>query len=661
MKRVVAIVALAAVLCLPACSRAPEPGALAGWNVLLVTFDTTRRDRMGFAGYDRADTPVVDDLAARGVVFDDAQAVAPVTLPTHASILTGLYPPRHGALNNGSYPLPDDVPTLAGWLNEAGYDTHAVIGAFVLHSKYGLAREFDSYDDQFAKPRGGSDMHLERKAERVTNRAIDWLEARSGDEPFFLWAHYYDPHVPFDPPAEFRSRFPLDPYDGEIAYTDSQVGRLLAAIDARGQLERTLIVVTADHGEALGDGGEETHGMLLRHSTLRIPFVMTAPGVLPAGRVVGGVASQTDIVPTVLALLGLEADQTFDGESLLPAIGAGSTTDRVVYSHTRLPTDMYGWASLSSARTDRWSWVRAPRPELYDRVNDPQETDSVDDLEPETAAELDDFITAVEAQARETAYRDLGDEERDALESLGYAMSAQEATSSGADPKDMLGLWKETYDLRDRLDRKEFDFVARRAEELLEQDPLNPKLMMIAGQAHIGRQNPDVGIEFIRRAYEITGSHEQAGTVLARAMVEAGRADEGQALLETFTRIEPDYSEHWYNLGVLHSSRGDQAAAIEAYEEAFRLNPGAVHAAVNLASMLSETGDRSERPLELLDQAIELAFEDDRPSLVRARVLGRLGRAEEAQAALRALADRPRLYGIDRKAVAEAMRELSGS
>ncbi|MBZ0270102.1 sulfatase, partial [bacterium] len=290
------------------CARGPSPGDLAGWNVLLVTIDTLRSDRLGFEGWTAADTPVLDRLAAGGVVFRTALATAPVTLPSHASILTGLYPPRHGALDNGIYSLPEGVPTLATILKDAGYATSASIGAYVLHRQYGLARGFDVYDDRFRHP--SADAARERRGAHVVDRAIRWLRERDHDAPFFLWAHLYDPHAPYSPPAEYAGF--ADPYDGEIAYVDACIGALLDALREEGSLARTLVVVTADHGEAFGDGGERTHGLLLRESTLRVPWILRAKGALPGGREIADVVSGADVAPTVLALLGLPVPAGLD-------------------------------------------------------------------------------------------------------------------------------------------------------------------------------------------------------------------------------------------------------------------------------------------------------------------------------------------------------------
>lgn len=647
-----------AVGALVGCSRTPDPGDLAGWNVLLVTIDTLRADRLGYTGWTAASTPALDELAASGVIFEDAVASAPVTLPAHATILTGLYPPAHGSLNNGRYPLPPDVPTLAGMLRERGYETGAVVASFMLHRKYGLARDFDDYDDRFRALRSKDVVHLERPAEVVTDRALDWLRGRSGESPFFLWVHYYDPHAPYEAPPPFGARFATSPYDGEIAYTDQEVGRLLAGLGEIGANERTLVVFTADHGEALGDGGEKTHGILLRDSTLRVPLVLAAPGMLPSGRRVSGVVSQADIVPTVLELVGGSAPPDLDGESLLGMIGTGVTEERWAYSLTYLPRDGYGWSDLSGVRSDEWAWVRGPVPELYDIGADPGETDNVHDLHPEVVASMESYLRAVESRSRAAAAQPLDPEDEEALRSLGYAMSKNMPESSGADPKTMLPLWNRTNELREALRAGRFEEVAREAPGLLRQDPGNSSLMFFLGQAQVELGQVEEGLALLRRTFEITGSRVQTGTILAMTLAQVGQVDEARQLLESFVRADPDYAGHAYNLGVLRASLGDDLGAIEAYEQALEIHPESIATLANLASARMRSGQDLDRALELIDRAVELSEEDDRPRLFRVQILDALGRDAEAMAAARELAARPRLEGITRTEVADAIRDL---
>ncbi|MGH2570958.1 MAG: sulfatase-like hydrolase/transferase [bacterium] len=637
------------------CSGGPSPGDLAGWNVLLITIDTLRADHVGFAGYDGVETPVLDGLADDGVVFDDAISAAPVTLPSHATILTGLYPPAHGALDNGFYALPENVPTLATILRARGYETAAVIGAYVLIDRTGLDAGFDRYDDEFKKPRQQGQAYRERRAAEIVASASEWLAGRSSGKPFFLWTHFFDPHAPYDPPEPFASRYRERPYDGEIAYTDEAIGRLLDAIRAEGALERTLVVVTADHGEAFGDGGELTHGLLLRASTLRVPLVIVAPGRLPAGRRIAGVVSTVDVAPTILDLLGLPPIAEAQGKTLLPRIRGERDDDRWAYSETRLPADEYGWSMLSGARTSGWAWVRAPRPELYDLAADPAESTSVHDEHPDVAERLDAFVGAVLDRGRASVARTaLSAEQVDALRSLGYLVSREPPPPTGEDPKDMLWIQVEGNRLMNYLDRNEPEKVLAGVGPLLEKSPGNRELLMLRAQANARLGNLAPAIEDARESLARGGSLEIDGTWLAQWLARSGQPGEAEALLRGFVEAEPGFAQHAFNLANLLGEQGRKAEAVAEYERAIALDPENVPAHVNLAYLLR---DDPERALRLMDRAIELSV-DDSPALLKVELCADLGLREEGRALASELQARPELRGITRKQLADAMRKL---
>ncbi|MBZ0269123.1 sulfatase-like hydrolase/transferase, partial [bacterium] len=626
-RRIPHALALVAALATVSCGRGPEPGALAGWNVLLVTIDTLRADRVGFAGYRGAHTPTMDGLAGEGVVLDNVVASAPVTLPSHATILSGLYPPRHGALDNGFYSLPEDVPTLATILRDAGYRTGAFLGAAVLAKRYGLARGFDEYDDRIQGKREMGHAYRERRAAEVSRLAAAWVRGGNDDRPFFAWVHYYDPHASYAPPARYAKRFAGNPYDGEVAYTDAALGTLLEELRADGRLGKTLVIVTADHGEAFGDGGELTHGFLLRESTLRVPLILSAPGMLPAARRIAGVTPTADIVPTVLDLLGEPVPEGLDGESLLPAIGRGRTRDRYAYSETRLPTDLFGWAMLSGVRGRRWAWVRAPRPELYDLQADPAEARNLDGTRDELATSLDGRVQEVLDRSREAdAAHRLDAEQLETLRSLGYVFSEERAEETGEDPKDMLPVLEEINLVMNHFDAGNHADVVTVARSVLAKDPDNVDTLryLALSQEQLGRREEAIGS--LRRAMGAGGSPDLEGTLLAMFLTRAGRFDEAERLLRSFAEADPDFAEHPYNLGNLLASRGRMEEARRAYERAFALDPNSVPITANLASVISKaTGGRPdrERAIELIDRAVGLAQGDDRPRLMKVEICTR--------------------------------------
>ena len=421
---------LAAVACTPSIDR-----------VVLISVDTLRADHVGCYGASRAHTPTLDAVARRGVRFDAAVSPAPPTLPSHATLLTGLDPPQHGVRDNSVFSLAEEIPTLAERFREAGFATAAFVGAMVLDRRHGLARGFDVYGDRMGVQRSGKANlpYPERRAEAVVDEALAWMA--TGPERFFLWVHLYDPHVPYQPPPGFRAAFPDSPYDGEIAYADAQLARLLAALERGGPADRTLLVVTSDHGESLGEHGFTTHGYSIYEATQRVPLLMRGPG-LPAGRVVTEPVGLTDIAPTLLEVAGLDPLATTSGEALDRVI-AGDMGGRVAYMETLAPQLQFGWSPLRGVRTRRHRYVRAPRPELYDLGEDPRESRNLAGSLPDLVAELDGALQerlggerAVEPVAL------LSEEERARLESLGYAVASvggdptRPGAVGGRDPKD---------------------------------------------------------------------------------------------------------------------------------------------------------------------------------------------------------------------------------
>jgi choline-sulfatase len=653
------LLAAVAALLLPSCGAAPDGGDLSGWNVLLVTIDTLRGDRVGYAGYEGAQTPTIDGLADGGVSFDNAIAAAPVTLPAHASILTGRTPPAHGALDNAYYSLPGDVPTLATLLHDAGYATGAVIGAAVLHHQYGLDRGFDLYDDAMRQPRAGEPDEEQRRAAEVRERAEAWLSARPADRPFLLWVHLFDPHAPYDPPAAWRTRFAARPYDGEVAYADEQLGLLLAAIEAAGEAKHTLVVVVGDHGEAFGDGGEETHGLLLRASTLHVPMIVAAPGKLSGGRRVAGTVPTVDLLPTVLEWLGVPAPPGLDGTSLADAIRTGVAAGRTAYSETRYPLDTFGWAPLFGARDDGWARVRGPIPELYDLAADPHEAANVDGEHPDVEERLDGEVDRVLSGARDAAPREaLREEDVEALRSLGYAYSSKAPEATGADPKERLAVMARFDDLRRTLDAGRNAEAADGLAELLREDPGNFEARTLYAEALIRSGLVDDGLVELGALVEAGRARGRTGTAIAKALQDADRPADAEKLLRALAENEPGDPAHGFNLGRLLARQGRWEEARAAYEGALRAAPDAEHVLAG-AALAWASGARAdaERALALIDRAIAQS-DDDRALLTRAAILSRLGRTDDARALLRDLADRPRLRGITRDDVAAVMRRL---
>ena len=377
----IARIFLVSLLCVN-CGKRPQRSdhdAAVVENVVLVTIDTLRADHIGCFGYQLVQTPHLDSLAARGTRFAQAVTPVPLTLPSHASILTGTYPFVHGVRDMGGFVLQESPPTLATLLSQAGFRTAAFVGSVTLDHRYGLNRGFATYDDDMppAESEAGP-RKPERRAEVVVERTLAWLAARPAGR-FFLWVHFFDPHSPYDAPQPFHAQYADHPYDGEVAYADAQLGRLLEAVREQGVSDRTLFVVMGDHGESLGEHGESTHGIFLYDATTRIPLVIAGPGV-PYGKVVQAQVRSIDVMPTILAAVKIKAGDLLQGVSLCPLIegnGGLPPESRFALMETIYPRTHLGWSELRAVRTTEWKYIQAPQEELYNLLTDPAESCNV--------------------------------------------------------------------------------------------------------------------------------------------------------------------------------------------------------------------------------------------------------------------------------------------
>ena len=400
-------------------------------NILLVTVDTLRPDALGWIAPGKS-TPVIDALASEGFRFPAAVSPAPLTQPAHASLFTGLIPRRHGVRDNGQI-LSDAKPVLAALLREHGYRTAAFVSGYPLASEFGLDRGFELYDDAFSSNQG-----TERPADETTDAAREWLNTVSG--PWFLWVHYYDPHDPYTPPADYARPGSRGLYDGEVAFVDHSVGRLLGAARAAGPL---LTVLTADHGESLGEHGENTHGFFIYESTMAVPLIIHFPGRLAAGSSSAPVRL-LDVGPTLLELLGLPAlGPELDGVSIMPLMTGRDQEIPAAYMEARRPWLSYGWAPLRAVRSGRWKLIAAPRPELFDLSRDPGESHNLVTFDRRTARRLSTLLLAVEKRASVEGAGSVSPEARKRLEALGYVAGADvgDAPAGRPDPKDKVEAW----------------------------------------------------------------------------------------------------------------------------------------------------------------------------------------------------------------------------
>jgi len=571
----------------------PAPTA-AGFNLLLITLDTVRADRLGAYGYGKIQTPNLDRLASEGVRFAEAGSPVPLTLPAHATILSGLLPPRHGVRNNGAERFPEEPATLATRLGAAGYRTGAFIGAFVLDRRFGLGRGFDHYDDDIPQETNAG-LDAERPGRVVTDRALAWLAEKS-EKPFFVWVHLYDAHAPYAPPEPFRTLYADRPYDGEIAEVDAQVGRLLGELAKQGLAGRTVVAVVGDHGEALGEHGELTHGLLVYEPSLHVPLLLRVPGVLPAGWVVKTPVSLVDLAPTLAGLL----------ERPLPAGAEGSlgghdlsTTLRQrrepaaedLYAESLYGTT-FGWSTVFALRRGDIKYIAAPRPELYDLGRDPGESHNLEEHQPGNGKELATRIAALaESAGNSAAPAAMDAEARARLLSLGYLAGANLAgakNTQGKDPKDAVVLFRGFEEAHWALVDGRLADARGRFEKLVGADPTNA--VFVGQLAETCRRTGDLqrAIALYRQAVAIAPGDRDARYNLAVTLQEAGRHDEATEALTAAIRLDPRRPEAHNALGIALALRGELEGARLELAKSVELDPHNARAFNNLGNVLRD-------------------------------------------------------------------------
>ncbi len=562
-------------------------------NIILITIDTLRSDRLGCYGYSLADTPNIDRLASDGIRFKTAVAQVPLTLPSHATILTGTLPTAHGVRDNIGYKLGPEQRTLAELLKSAGYVTAAFVGSYVLSSRFGLDQGFDRYDDV---PLGSSTgvvnlNELERPAAEVVDKAIAWLKT-AHPTPFFVWIHLYDPHDPYRPPAPFGARFKSRPYDGEVAYCDQQIGRLTAFLKGQGLYERSTIVLTSDHGESFGEHQEFTHGLFLYDATLLVPLIIK-PGVsLGPIKEVSSQVSTVDILPTVLQIANVGAPPKIAGRGLLGAMQGRETGASEAYSETYYPAQ-FGWSPLRAVRRAKTKYIEAPKAELYDLSRDPGELRNLYGQQPELAAGLQQRLTSIAGTpAKPGAAKSpiVDPEEFDRLAALGYVSGPRPSGSSPAklaDPKDKLRI----FQLVSRAGQAAANGQCATAIPLLEQ-ALREEKRMAAAHLLLGRcRYHEEQFELARSDFEEVLAHNpddlQGLFFVAACDFYLNRLEAAEVGFRRLLSKEPGYLPAQKYLGFVYEAKGEIPRAIVEFQRASQTAPGDEECHLKLGFLLA--------------------------------------------------------------------------
>jgi arylsulfatase A-like enzyme/Flp pilus assembly protein TadD len=612
--RAVRRAALVSLILAAACSRTATAPPGRGASVLLVTIDTLRADRIGLYGGRDARTPSIDGLGARGLVFEEALSSVPLTLPSHSTILSGLEPPHHGVRDNGAFVFPADRPTLATILKSHGYATGAFVGAYVLDRRFGLARGFDTYDDRIdRRAEGASVLESERRGEEVVKAASAWIAAESG--PFLAWVHLYDPHAPYDPPSPYREEYAGRSYEGEVAYTDSCVGRLLTLAEAPGR--KLVVALLSDHGEGLDEHGEKTHGFFVYQSTLRVPLVLAGPGIRKGERRAGP-ARAADVLPTILARVGIPIPAGLDGNDLL-----GGPPRAEAYAETLYPASL-GWSPLRSWRTGNLKLIDAPRPELYDLVRDPGEANDLSSTRAAEVARLRGALLAFTRDEAKTTAATVPAEVAARLRALGYVTGGSGGTGESPqlkgvardslprDPKDALPLWQSFEAAVAAEARGDRDSALALLRELVAKEPSNAAFRRNLAAALRRAGQSGEAIRVLESVARVAPEDALAWHERATALAEAGRTGEALSAARTAIRLAPALPDPHNHLGILLAGQGRHEQALAEFDEAIRLDPNSARAWNNRANALYALGRRPEAT-EAYKEAARLAPRDPDP------------------------------------------------
>ncbi len=653
-------IALVALVALAACSTSRPPAAPpSARNVLVITIDTLRADRLGIYGAAKVQTPNIDRLAREGAFARHATAHVPLTRPSHVSMFTGLYPAEHGVRDNVSPALPNDVPLLAERFKANGYATAAFVASVVLTRQAGLARGFDHYSDRFEV--GEDDARflntIQKPGDEVAAEAAGWIRKQQGQ--FFAWVHLYDPHDPYEPPGRYAVQYAERPYDGEVAWADALGGRLVAALREADAEDETLVVVTSDHGEGLGEHGEDVHGYFVYETTLHVPLVVRGPGV-KAGTRIDPVVRLVDVFPTVLDIGGAGKDiPRNSGRSLRAALAGERLAEEPSFAESLVPLVHFGWSDLRAVRDGRWKYILAPRPELYDLDRDPKEMQNLADAEPARAramrAGLEQQLRAEQVTARrDTAAAAIPPDLLEKLGALGYVSpgGASNSTASGADPKDKLEEYKalntsmrrgmlalragrpaesvehfrglttrgvDSFEVHYYLGRaytamRRWRDAAREYEQAAEKLPAYSAAWRGLGESRVALKDYAGAAAAFEKLTSVSPRDALARVQLGEAYRNVGRVDDAVRAMREALALDPEPASYWNSLGMVFGGSGRMAEAEKAFAEASARDAANPQYLYNRGLALQRIG-RNAEALEEFRRAAELNFAPARARL----------------------------------------------
>jgi arylsulfatase A-like enzyme/Tfp pilus assembly protein PilF len=639
---------LLGLLVLTGCSSSSSPP-----DVLIITLDTLRADRVGAYGHSGARTPALDALAARGARFATATTTIPLTLPAHTSLFTGAFPGGHGVRDNTGFHVEDGVTTLAEVFKGQGYRTGGFVGAFVLDSRWGIAQGFDEYFDDFdlSEDVGPGLDAIQRPGNQVVDRALAWL-TQADSRPFFAWIHLYDAHAPYDAPADVAAQFPrtrLGAYDAEVAFADRQIGRVLDALRAAGTLDDTIVVVLADHGEQLGEHGEQQHGFFVYDAAVQIPLIMAGPGIEP--RVITDQVRIVDVMPTVLDLIGLEIPADVQGSTLRPAL-EGQPVDLLALAETWYPRYHYGWSELTAVRDGQFKFIAAPRRELYDLAKDPREEHNLAEADPVRADAFERGLRAMVAATTRAGAASkpqaVTPEVEQRLRALGYVggMSARNLEDRPrADPKDTIALYNLLQLAGEDSVAGRYDEAAAKVQQALREDPNIIEAYSRLGNIYTKAGRHADAVTAYKRALALDPEHLQSTFNLALSYRALGQVDEAIVGFERTAQLDPRSGRTHFQLADIYMQRGEPTRALEVLTKGLSLDIDRPPFLVKLGEAYLEL-ERYDEAEQVLSEALRLRPDVPRAQYNLALVQEQRGDAQAARAAYEAeVGVNPKNYG----------------
>jgi arylsulfatase A-like enzyme/cytochrome c-type biogenesis protein CcmH/NrfG len=615
-------------------------------NVVVITIDTLRPDHLGCYGYKQIHTPNIDALAADGVRFERAYTSVPVTLPSHTVIFTGTYPPFSGMHDFAGNKLGPTQPTLATVLHDRGYVTGAVVASAVLDSRFGLNRGFDFYYDHFDFNRlqESNIEEMERPGNVVADVALDWLQ-KNYQSKFFLWAHFYDPHYPYHPPAPFNAEYAERPYDGEIAFADQQLGRIIQFLKAKNLYRNTLIVLSGDHGESLGEHGEKTHGFFIYNATLHVPLIIHLPeGIDAKTNTAKELVNLADITPTILQVLHVDVPSDVQGQNLLPLMqGKASDQSRSLYAETFLPRLHFNWSELRGVETAKYHFIDAPKPELYDLDKDPGELHNVFAEKHAVADELRARLTSMVVQyssAQQMAEQTgLDPALMERLKSLGYAgFSGGGSESKNShdlpDPKDRIAAYELFSDAMAESQHGEYQQSADKLTQVLKTDPDSVPAHYILGLNYYRMRQFQQAVAELERVMQLSPDYALAEYQLGLAYARSGDMEHAEQALKHTLELDGTNFDAAYNLGAVYLQKKMVPEAVAAFRQSEKVNPEYEPAHKALGEVLLYQGQLDEAIGEL-QRAAELQPQDAAVHASLAKALEQKGMDQQAQDEMR--------------------------